>query len=148
MGMQRRIVILLITCVFVLSGCFRSAAASVVEDMYRQALLEETDQVMTFFSEAFLEEYEKEEVMEEIISQVREEGGLKSLNVTEIRTNQLNAEIIDEVNRQYTDDWSIIANDVNSSHVMVWIVIKTSTQYEIVDAKKMTIEAYQENIMN
>lgn len=145
---MRKLVLIWIGCGVVLSGCFRPAAASVVEDMYQKALLEETEQVFHFFSEAFLKEHSEEELLEEVLTQVREVGGLKLLNATEVGKSNLNSKLVATLDQEFEDDWHVIANDAANDLVMVWVVVRTPTHYEIVHGRKMHPKDYQENITN
>lgn len=143
---MKKLILIIVCMAFVLTGCLRPGAAAIVEDMYRQALLEEEEVFRAFFSEEFLEDNPPDELMEEVLMQVRDVGGLTLLNTAEVRTDDLNEQVREALNARFKDDWQVIVNDADDGNVMVWVVLRTSTRYVIADGEKMTPEAYQNEI--
>lgn len=143
-----RKMIVFVSSVFLLTGCFNAGSVSVVEDMYEQALLENEAAVATYFSEEFLSEHPIEELVEGLAAQVRSVEGVKLLNAIELNHKQLNPEIVEELNGLYEGRWHYVVNDAGGETIMTWVVLKTSSQYEIVEAEKVTNVYYNEFIKN
>lgn len=143
---MRKITALLVSSVFLLTGCFNPASVSVVEDMYGQALMENEAAVAAYFSEEFLSEHPIEELVEELAVQVRSVEGVKLLNAIELTRKRLNPEIVEELDEMYEERWHYVVNDAGGEDIMTWVVLKTSSQYEIVETEKVTNEYYNESI--
>lgn len=137
----------MILSVLFLTGCLNPVSVSVVTEMYKEALLEEEENVAAYFSDAFLDDYSIDELTQELASHVRNAGGIQLLNTVEIKRNQLNEAIVTELDETYEDDWFYIALESGKDEIMTWIVLRTSTHYEIVDGEKMTVDAYNENVL-
>lgn len=130
-----------------LTGCLSPASVTIVTDMYTEALKEEEEGVAAFFSEAFLAEHAIDELTEELANHVRNAGGVQLLNTVELKTHQLNEAIAEELDETYRDDWFYIVLESDEDEIMTWIVLRTNTHYEIVDGEKMTVDAYNENVL-
>lgn len=131
----------------ILTGCFNPVAVSIVEDMYTEALLEDEARIAPYFSEAYLSENPIDELSEEVVQHVRNVGGTKLLNTAEVPRNRLNSDIVAELDKTYEDDWFYIALDAGEDEIMTWVVIKTSTHYEIVDGEKISIATYNDEVL-
>ncbi|MCG5102134.1 hypothetical protein [Oceanobacillus alkalisoli] len=145
---MRKMIILLAAAAFLLTGCFNPASVSVVEDMYEEALLEDEAAVAAYFNKEFLREYPIEELADELATQVRNVEGIKLLNAIELTGKRLNPEIAAELDDTYEERWHYIVNDAGEGDIMTWIVLKTSTHYEITDGKKVTADYYNKHIKN
>lgn len=145
---MKKIFIILISSIFILTGCLNPIAVSVVEDMYTHALMEEDEIVATYFSEAFLSENPVGPLTDELAEQAQNVGGIKLLNSIELRKNQLQPDIVTELGETYSEEWFYIVVQPDEDYIMTWIVLKKETHYEIVDGEKMTVEAYNENVLN
>lgn len=145
---MKKILITLIFLILILSGCLNTLSASIVEDMYTKTLLDEDEQVAAYFSEAYLAEHPIGTLADELAGHVRNVGGVKLLNTVEVTQNRLNPNIASELDETYSDEWYYIVNNADENSVMTWIVLKKSSQYEIVDGEEMTTDAYNENVLN
>lgn len=145
--MKKVIYLLLLLSLFLITGCTNPVAVTIVEDMYTEALMEEDDAVATYFNPAYLVEHPIETLSDELAVHAQRAGGIKLLNAVELTRNLLNPDIVKELDEIYSDDWFYVALDVDKSHIMTWIVLKTSTQYEIVDGEKMTVDAYNNDVL-
>ena len=145
---MKKILITLIFPVFILTGCLNTLSVAIVEDMYTEALLEEDAQVAAYFSEEYLTENPIEPLADELAGHVRNAGGVKLLNAVEVTRNRLNPAIASELDETYSDEWYYIVNNADENSVMTWIVLKKSSQYEIVDGEELTTDDYNENVLN
>lgn len=132
---------------FFLSGCMNSIAASVVEDVYEAALMEDDATVQTYFSKEYLTEHPLDELSDELGQDVRNMEGVKLLNVTEHKQGELDPDIVEELNNMYQDDWHFIALQTSNDEIMTWVVLKGEQQYTIVDGKKVSVETYNDKIL-
>ena len=144
---MKKVFLIIISLIGVLSGCLNPTSVRVVEDMYTKALLEDSDAVATYFSEEMLLERSAEELTEELAAHPRHVGGIPLLNATELTRNRLNPEIVEELDATYDEKWHFIVNDAAEGEVMTWIVIKTPSQYEIVAGEQITNTHYQQHIL-
>lgn len=144
---MKKLIIILFVASFLLTACFNPIAVSVVEDMYEAALLEDEAEISSYFSDAYLEEHSSEELSAELAEHVRYAGGVKLLNTVELPRNRLNDDIVTELDDAYDDNWYYIVLDASEEEVMTWIVIKGSSQYEVVDGEKMNHSEYNENVL-
>lgn len=144
---MKKISILLVILSFILSGCFNPASVAIVEDMYTEALVENDEGVMSYFGMSYLEAHPIEELADELAEQVRYAQGVKLLNIIEVRQNQLNSEIVADLDETYQDEWHFIVLDAPDEQIMTWVVLKTASQYEIVDGELISIEEYQEDVL-
>lgn len=145
---MKKLIIILFVASFLLTACFNPIAVSVVEDMYEAALLEDEAEISSYFSDAYLEEHSLEELSAELAEHVRYAGGVKLLNTVELPRNRLNESIVTELDNAYGDDWYFIVLDAGEGEVMTWTVIKGSSQYEVVAGEKMTVDSYNEDVLN
>lgn len=143
---MKKIVYLLLP-VFLLTGCTNPVAVSIVEDVYTEALMEEDEAVASYFNPAYLTEHPIETLSDELAVQAQNAGGIKLLNAAELTRNLLNPDIVEELDETYSDNWFYVALTADENHIMTWIVLKTSTQYEIVEGEKITVEAYNEDVL-
>lgn len=146
--MFKRLIVILFISSFLLTGCLSPASVSVVDDMYTQALLEEEEALASYFSEEFLNEHPLDQLTEELAGHVRDVGGTNLLNTVELRPKELNPEIVEELDQRYDVPWYFIVNDADGENIMTWVVIKTSTQYQIVEGEKLNRNQYNEDIKN
>lgn len=140
-------VIYLLLSVLLLTGCTNPAAVSIVEDMYTEALMEEDDAVATYFNPTYLVEHPIETLSDELAVHAQNAGGIKLLNAVELTRNLLNPDIVEKLDEAYSNDWFYVALNADENHIMTWIVIKTSTHYEIVDGENMTVDIYNDDVL-
>lgn len=143
---MRKVLLIIAGCVIMLSGCLNSVAVKVVDDMYTNAIMEESETVEFYFSDEYFSQYPLDSLIEELASHMRHAGGVTLLNTIELTRNQLDENIVHELDEKYDEKWHFVVNDADDEHVMTWIVVKTSTQYEIVEGNKVTIKDYQDQI--
>lgn len=144
---MKKISVLLIFLSFILTGCLNPAAVAIVENMYTEALMENDEAAASYFSTSYLEAHPIEGLAEELREQVRYAEGVKLLNAIEVKRNRLNEDIAETLDETYQDEWHFIALDAPENQIMIWIVLKKEMKYEIVDGEKLTIEDYNENVL-
>lgn len=143
---MKKLLVLLLSIVVILTGCLNPASVRVIEDMYTQALMEEEEAVATYFSDDILEEHPIEELTQELASHPRAVGGISLLNAAQLTRNRLQPDIVEELDEKYDEEWHFVVNDATEGEVMTWVLLKTPTQYLIVEGEKVSIEEYQEHI--
>lgn len=144
---MKKISVLLIFLSFILTGCLNPAAVGIVEDMYKQALMEDDEAITSYLSTSYLDAHPVEELANELREQVRDAKGVSLLNAIEVKRNRLNADITEILDEAYHDQWHFIVLDAPEDHVIIWIVLKTKTKYEVVDGGMFTVEEYNENVL-
>ncbi|MHA6251524.1 hypothetical protein [Oceanobacillus sp. CAU 1775] len=144
---MKKLIFILFLSIFILTGCFNPIAVSVIEDMYTAALMEEQEETLSYFSAEYLQEHSPDELSEELVEHVRYAGGIKLLNAVELTRNRLNEDIVAALEAAYDNNWYYVALDAGENEIMTWVIIKGSTQYEIVDGEKMTIDEYNDNVL-
>lgn len=144
---MKRLSIVLLLSILLLTGCLNPISVSVVEEMYTNALLENQENAAAYFTDEYLAENPPERLTEELAAHARSAGGVKSLNGIEVTKNRLNPELVKLYDEMFKDEWYYVAVQPDEKHIVAWIVLNKETQYEIAAGEKLTVKEYNEYVL-
>lgn len=146
---MKRLVLLIVICIpLFLAGCLSPNSAKVVNDMYQAALMEEEENVASYFSEEYLEAHPIEELTNESAEDVRTMYGVNMMNITLIRNRELQDNYIESIGLSDDQDLFVITAQTDETEVMVWIVERGKSQYTIIQGKRYDFDTYNEKVLD
>ncbi|MEK4297966.1 hypothetical protein MKY30_00925 [Oceanobacillus sp. FSL W8-0428] len=146
---MKRLVLLIVMCIPVfLAGCLSPNSARIVNDMYTAALMDEEENVASYFSEEYLEAHPIEELTNEAAEDVRAMYGVNMMNITLIRDRELQDNYIESIGLSDDQDLFVITAQTDEAEVMVWIVERGKTQYTIIQGERYDFDTYNEKVLD
>ncbi|GGP07154.1 hypothetical protein [Oceanobacillus neutriphilus] len=146
---MKRLVLLIVICIPIfLAGCLSPNSAKVVNDMYQAALMEEEENVASYFSEEYLEAHPIEELTNESAEDVRTMYGVNMMNITLIRDRELQDNYIESIGLSDDQDLYVITAQTDETEVMVWVVERGKSQYTIIQGERYDFDTYNEKVLD
>ncbi|WP_339179688.1 hypothetical protein [Oceanobacillus sp. FSL W7-1293] len=145
---MKRLVLLMMICIpLFLAGCLSPNSARVVNDMYQAAIMEEEENVASYFSEEYLKEHPIDELTSELAEDARTMYGVNMMNITHIREKELQDNYIESAGLSDNPDLSVVTAQTDEREVMVWMVERGSAQYTIIQGERYDFDTYNENVL-
>lgn len=146
--MKRLVLLTAVLCIpLFLAGCLSPNSARIVGDMYNAAIVEEEDNVASYFSEAYLKAHPKEELTGELAQDVRAMYGVNMMNITLIRDRDLQDDYIESLGLSEDRDLYVVTAQTDEREVMVWIVEHGDKQYTIIYGEKYDFDTYNDKVL-
>ncbi|MFD1065932.1 hypothetical protein [Oceanobacillus locisalsi] len=146
--MKHLILLIAMSVPLFLAGCLSPNSVQVVNDMYEAALMEEEENTASYFSEAYLEAYQIEELTNELAEDVRNMHGVHMMNITLIHDRELQDNYLESIGLSAEQDIHVIAAQTDEQEVMVWIIERGHTQYTIIDGERYDFDTYNDIVLD
>ncbi|MFD1414270.1 hypothetical protein [Oceanobacillus jeddahense] len=145
---MKRLLLLIVICIpLFLAGCLSPSSARIVNDMYEAALMEEEENVASYFSEEYIEAHSIDELTNELAEDVRAMYGVKMMNITLIRNRELKDDYIESIGLSNDQDLYVVTAQTDEREVMVWIVERGDTQYSIIYGERYDFDTYNDIVL-
>lgn len=146
---MKRVALLIVICIpLFLAGCLSPNSVRVVSDMYTAALMDEEENVASYFSEEYLEAHPLEELINESAEDVRAMYGVNMMNITLIRDRDLQDNYIESIGLSDDQDLYVITAQTDETEVMVWIIERGESQYTIIQGERYDFDTYNEKVLD
>ncbi|MDZ5711406.1 hypothetical protein [Jeotgalibacillus haloalkalitolerans] len=114
--------------------------AAIINTLYESAFENDEETVDRLLMHVDGYEGESYEAVEELSAHVMELGGVNNLNITEIKRNQIQSEVAEDLEYDYGDNWRVVSSELGGGYSFVWILQKVDSELVIVYLEEVYLE--------